>query len=327
MKVALCFLISGKQIINKEQLWIKWLSENKDLFNIYFHYKDYNTISSPWIKQYAIPQKYIVETSYYYVVPAYMALLNYASQHDKDNQWFIFLTESCVPIISPLKFRELFLSFYDCSILNWKKPWWNVNFCKRANLKYIPSEYHFGHDPYFILKREDTQSLIKVHTVKTEEHFLYRFICQGAIANESVFAILFYILKKLETKYLIKADTHATDWSRPSSPTSPHVFNADSNKLEDVQFICQFLEANKYTMFLRKVGPDFPDHLLEDIIYKDIDLKENKERKKRVWKMGWITFFKMNSKLHAFGIGCLLFFVCYLTSSLPESIFNHISNI
>ena len=51
MKIALCFLISGKQIVNKEELWIKWLSENKDLFNIYFHYKDYNTISSPWIKK------------------------------------------------------------------------------------------------------------------------------------------------------------------------------------------------------------------------------------------------------------------------------------
>ena len=309
MKVALCFLISGKQHVNKEHIWIKWLSENKDLFNIYFHYKDYATIFSPWIKKHALPQNYIVETSYYHVVPAYMSLLSYALKHDNKNQWFIFLTESCVPIISPLKFKELFLSFYDCSILNWRKPWWNVNFCKRANLKHIPQEFHFGHDPYFLLKREDAESLIKVYTVKTEEHFFFRFICQGAIANESVFAILFYILKKLETKYLINAATHATDWSRPTSPTSPHVFNADSNKLEDIQFICKFLDTNKYTMFLRKVGPDFPDHLLEDIIYKDNELKERKER---VWKLEWILFFKMNTYLPALGVGIFLYFLCYL---------------
>jgi hypothetical protein len=313
MKVSLCFLISGKQNVNKEQLWIKWLSENKDLFNIYFHYKDYNTISSLWIKKHALPQNYIVETSYYHVVPAYMSLLNYALKLDKENQWFIFLTESCVPIISPLKFKELFLSFYDCSILNWRKPWWNVNFCKRANLKHIPQEFHFGHDPYFLLKREDAESLIKEISLNPQIFNIYKKVCQGAIANESVFAILFYILKKLETKYLINASTHATDWSRPTSPTSPHVFSSITDHNKDQQFICKFLETNKYTMFLRKVGPDFPDHLLEDIIYKDNELEERKER---VWKLEWIFFLKMNTYLPALGIGLFLYFVCYLTQSL-----------
>ena len=319
MKVALCFLISGKQNVNKEQLWIKWLSENKDLFNIYFHYKDYATIFSPWIKKHALPQNYIVETSYYHVVPAYMSLLCYASKHDKQNQWFIFLTESCVPIISPLKFQELFLSFYDCSILNWRKPWWNIQLCKRANLHNIPSNFHFGHDPYFILKREDAESLIKVYTVKTEEHFIYRLICQGKVANESVFAILFYILKKLETKYLIKSATHATDWSRPTSPTSPHVFSLITDHNKDQEFICQFCKDNKYTMFLRKVGHDFPNKILEDIIYKDNELEERKER---VWKLEWILFFKMNTYLPALGVGIFLYFVCYLTQSLARSFFS-----
>ena len=313
MKVALCFLISGKQNVNKEQLWIKWLSENKDLFNIYFHYKDYATIFSPWIKKHALPQNYIVETSYYHVVPAYMSLLSYAHKHDNKNQWFIFLTESCVPIISPLKFKELFLSFYDCSILNWRKPWWNVNFCKRANLKHIPQDFHFGHDPYFLLKREDAESLIKEISLNPQIFNIYKKVCQGAIANESVFAILFYILKKLETKYLINAATHATDWSRPTSTTSPHVFSSITDHNKDEQFICQFCKNNKYTMFLRKVGPDFPDHLLEDIIYKDNELEERKER---VWKLEWIFFLKMNTYLPALGIGLFLYFVCYLTQSL-----------
>ena len=118
---------------------------------------------------------------------------------------------------------------------------------------------------------------------------------------------------------MINAATHATDWSRPTTPTSPHVFNMNSNKLEDVQFICNFLETNKYTMFLRKVGTDFPDHLLEDIIYKDNELEERKER---VWKLEWILFFKMNTYLPALGIGILLYFLCYLTQSLARSFFN-----
>ena len=316
MKVALCFLISGKQIVNKEQLWIKWLSENKDLFNIYFHYKDYATISSPWIKKYTLPSNYIVKTSYYHVVSAYLSLLSYALVHDKDNQWFIFLTESCIPIISPLKFRELFLSFYDCSILNWKRPWWNINFCKRANLHLLSKDLHFGHDPYFILKREDVSALIREIYVNPS---IYKIVCQGIIANESIFAILFYMLKKLDTKYLIKSATHATDWSRPTSPTSPHLFNDGSNKLEDLQFICQFLGKNKYTMFLRKVETDFSDYLLEDIIYKDNDLKE---RITRIWRLEWIIFIKMKTYLIALGIGLLLYFLCYLTQTLARSFFS-----
>lgn len=319
MKVALCFLISGKQNVNKEQLWIKWLSENKDLFNIYFHYKDYATIFSPWIKKHALPQNYIVETSYYHVVPAYMSLLSYAHKHDNKNQWFIFLTESCVPIISPLKFKELFLSFYDCSILNWRKPWWNVNFCNRANLKHIPQEFHFGHDPYFLLKREDVETLIKEISLNPQIFNIYKKVCQGAIANESVFAILFYILKKLDTKYLINAATHATDWSRPTSTTSPHVFSSITDHNKDNDFIYHFLKDNKYTMFLRKVGPDFPNDLLEDIIYKDNELEERKER---VWKLEWILFFKMNTYLPALGVGIFLYFVCYLTQSLARSFFS-----
>ena len=72
-------------------------------------------------------------------------------------------------------------------------------------------------------------------------------------------------------------------------------------------------------MFLRKVGTDFPDHLLEDIIYKDNELEERKER---VWKLEWILFFKMNTYLPALGVGIFLYFVCYLTQSLARSFFS-----
>ena len=268
MKVALCFLISGKQIVNKEQIWIKWLNdfENKDLFNIYFHYKDYNTISSPWIKQHAIPHNYIAQTSYYYVVPAYMNLLAYGLKHDKENQWFIFLTESCVPILSPTQFEALFLSYHNYSILNWRKPWWNIDLVKRANLNKLKKNLQFGHDPYFVLKREDVLSLIKGLSLSPALFNIYKIVCRGAVANESVFAILFYLLGLLESKNMINAATHATDWSRQSSPTSPHIFSAISNKNADQQFISQFLQINKYTLFLRKVAPDFSD----DIIYDKI---------------------------------------------------------
>ena len=44
MKVALCFIINYHQILNKENIWIKWIEKNKDIINVYFHYRDYNSI-------------------------------------------------------------------------------------------------------------------------------------------------------------------------------------------------------------------------------------------------------------------------------------------
>ena len=111
MKIALCFLISGEHSLKKEYIWRKWIEQNKDIINIYFHYKDYSKIESKWIKQHAIPNSYIVETSYYDVVPAYMSLMYFAMTKDTQNTWFCMLTESCVPLISPFQFREIF--FYN----------------------------------------------------------------------------------------------------------------------------------------------------------------------------------------------------------------------
>ena len=78
MKVALCFLISYNETINKEATWKKWIEPNKDIINTYFHYKDYSKISSQWVKSKCIPKNYIVQTDYLHVVPAYMSLLKFS---------------------------------------------------------------------------------------------------------------------------------------------------------------------------------------------------------------------------------------------------------
>ena len=90
-------------------------------------------------------------------------------------------------------------------------------------------------------------------------------ICAGGLANESLFAIIFYACKQLNNTQLISSPTHATDWSRMTSSTSPYLFK-DANKT-DINFIEKFIKENKYTMFIRKVSPEFPDTILEKYIY------------------------------------------------------------
>ena len=271
MKVALCFIISYQHILNKEQLWIDWIKPNQDILNVYFHYKDINMIKSPWIKMYSIPPQYTHQTTYYNVVPAYMSLLSYAFKHDIENVWFSMLTDSCVPIISPAKFRQLFLDNYQASIFSWRPAHWNVDIHRRANLRLVKKELRLANDPWFTLTRQHVHKCILFMVGK---HALYEQINAGGLANESIFAIMLQTFNELTNKQnlpisntLINEQCNLTDWTRMSSPTSPYLFKDPTP--ENINIIKNLLKENKYSMFLRKVAPNFPNEVLLELMDTD----------------------------------------------------------
>jgi len=267
MKIALCFIINYQHILNKEDIWKEWIEENKDIINVYFFYKDLKKIESQWIKEHTIPPNYIFETSYYHVIPAYLSVLNFAVKHDEQNKWFCMLTDSCCPIISPKRFRYLFYKHYNQSLFSWKTAWWNPDFHKRANLAKLPKELWLAHDPWFVLTRENVKQVF--HFVSTQKT-ITKTICDGGLANESLFAIIFKLYKELDVpskSHINCVVTHLADWNRRSSTTSPHVFK-DANE-EDIKFIDKELAKNYYAMFIRKVSPEFPDKILTHYIYEN----------------------------------------------------------
>jgi len=260
MKVALCFIISYEHILQKEKLWIDWIQPNKDIINVYFHYKDINKITSPWIKARTIPPEKCQQTSYYHVVPAYMALLSFAFNHDSDNMWFCMLTDSCVPIISPQKFRSLFFNHFQASIFKWQPAYWDIRIHRRANLRLLKQEYWLANDPWFTLTRSHVHKCIIFLAAK---HGIYKQVNEGGLANESIFAIILQTFKELTNPFtLINESTTITDWTRMSNPTSPYLFKEATE--ENIQLICNNLKENKYALFLRKVHKSFPsDKLIE----------------------------------------------------------------
>jgi hypothetical protein len=263
MKIALCFIISYDHILNKEEIWKEWIEFNKDIINVYFYYKDYKKIKSQWIREHAIPLKYIHETNYYHVIPAYLSVMSFAVSHDITNNWFFMLTDSCCPIISPKRFRYMFYNNHNKSIMSWKPAWWNPSFCKRANLHLLPKELHLGNDPWFVLKREHVLQILCF--VNKQKDIIHK-ISSGAIANESLFAIILYCYRQLDIDGpVISASTHIADWSRMKNATSPHVFKEANEK--DIKFIDSELNKNKYSMFIRKVAPEFPNDILKKYIY------------------------------------------------------------
>ncbi len=269
IKVALCFIISYEHILKKEQLWIDWIRPNKDIINIYFHYKDINLIKSPWIKLYTIPPELVQPTSYYNVVPAYMSVLSYAFHHDIKNQWFCLLTDSCVPIISPQKFRELFFGFCCASIMGSKPAYWDITLHRRANLRLLNREYWLANDPWFTLSRKHVQQCLIFLAGK---HGIYEKVNMGGLANESIFAIILQTFKELtNNKTYINSSTTICDWSRMSTPTSPYLFSEINETNKNI--IIKLLKDNKYAMFLRKVNKSIKDEDIKQFWSIDLNHK------------------------------------------------------
>jgi len=268
MKIALCFIINYEHILNKESIWREWIEYNKDIINVYFYYKDLKKIKSKWILEHTIPPNCIHYTSYFFVIPAYLSLLQFALQHDSQNKWFCMLTDSCCPIISPKRFRYLFYKHYNNSIFSWKQAWWNPEFHKRANLSKLPKEIWLANDPWFTLTRENVNQTI--HFIKYQPAIV-KTICDGGLANESLFAIILHFANELNTGEknggrVINAVSHITDWNRLSSSTSPHLFK-EANE-QDILFIDKELERNHYAMFIRKIAPEFPNEIVRHYIYE-----------------------------------------------------------
>jgi hypothetical protein len=295
MKVALCFIISYDHILQKEEYWIKWIESNKDLFNIYFHYKEKRKIKSKWILNHCIPEKYIKQTSYYDVVPAYMSLLIYAYETNKNNQWFCMLTDSCVPIISPEKFRELFFNNYKKSIIRCGNAHWNIDLHRRANLRLLSKEYHLSNDPWFTLCRYHIHLCILFIVGQNKT---YNTINDGGLANESIFAVILQTFKELNKSRILNTSATICDWSRMANPTSPHLFD-ECTKLDE-NIIKKLLQDNPYALFLRKVKYEFPDEKLIEL--SSWDLMNNKNKNKNNYKKYFLVLF------------CFLFFfftICF----------------
>ncbi len=129
-KIALCFLIYEE--IYNEDLWYEWLKNiDKTKYNIYIHYKNNKPLK--YFEQYKIKER--VETCWgcIGVVLAQNAILREALK-DKDNEHFIWLSDSCIP----------FKNFnYIYNYLDPTKSYFNMGFDNhifpRANnaLKYI----------------------------------------------------------------------------------------------------------------------------------------------------------------------------------------------
>jgi hypothetical protein len=131
-------------------------------------------------------------------------------------------------------------------------------------------------------------------------------ICNGGLANESLFAIILYYYKQFDklNESVIKSVTHIADWSRMETSTSPHLFkNADE---KDLKFIDLSIEQNKYVIFIRKIAPEFPNDILKHYIYE-----KNKDNDNILILREPIIFTYIKIKKYLFIFSLIFIFLCY----------------
>jgi hypothetical protein len=100
-KVAFLFLVIND--INYPTIWENYFRGNEDKISIYCHPKNPEKVETPWLKNNIIP--HIVETGWGYITNAYFTLF-YEALKNPQNQKFVVISESCLPLKS-------FNAFYD----------------------------------------------------------------------------------------------------------------------------------------------------------------------------------------------------------------------
>jgi hypothetical protein len=98
-KIAFLFLTIGD--INQPNIWTNYFNnfkKNSDKYSIYVNPKFPELVKTEWVKNNIITDR-VQNTEWGLIVRAYHNLLKEA-MHDPDNQKFIFISESCIPLKS-----------------------------------------------------------------------------------------------------------------------------------------------------------------------------------------------------------------------------------
>lgn len=243
-KVALLFLTNAHP--NHPKLW-QTLLEASDNYNVYIHSKD--PISIPFFQQYRIDT--IVSTSWSIHVRAWQVLIQ-AALKNPENQWFAFLSESCIPLYS---LDRIYKSILDdpSSHIAFAGPWWPT-YSPREIQELYP-EFRMGNHEWMLLNRKHAE-------IVAQDRAIIRIISKHPNDQESYFGCLFAVYNCLHE---ICNHTHTyINWKyAEDAGCHPYTFRA-VNAFNDA------LIAEAYAsraLFARKFSKDYPEDVLLKMIY------------------------------------------------------------
>lgn len=255
-----CFLATRDLV--KEHIWREWFDGLERLqfkFSIVVHCPR-DKIRSDWLTQFLLPDDRVRKTAWGWLVMAMMSMYDYAvAAHPAE--WYTLHSETCAPLVSPARFIETFNKHKHNSFVSCSKAWWNPLSMKRANLHLFPPAMRLVHSQWCIFCHEDLSQMVGLPKTDKRINQVLTTVMRGKIADESYAAILLLIINNL--KNVISKPTTLVDWKR-NNLSHPHTFDA-WNKQDEI-IVRDMMQNGSECMFIRKVGPNFPDHILRMFI-------------------------------------------------------------
>jgi hypothetical protein len=259
--VTFCFIVT--QDLVKEHIWREWFDGLQQLrfkFAIVVHCSATHSgnVKSEWLRQHFIPADCMRPTAWGWIVNAMMSMHEHALRACPA-AWYSSHTETCVPMVSPEKFIYIFNKRKQHSLISYDKAWWNPLKVKRANLHLLPPTMHLVHSAWCIFCHEDLSQMVNLS--KTDERMkqVLHTVATGHVADESYAAILLLNINNL--KNVINRPTTLVDWKRTPNGNNPHTFVEWTPQDETIVRKIKNNAKHEY-MFMRKVAPTFPDHVL-----------------------------------------------------------------
>lgn len=252
-KIALLFLTISN--IYHESHWQDFLKNNESRYSIYIHSKESLAPNSAF-KQYEMQEK--TENTWANTMKAQIAVLKEALK-DPDNQKFIFLSESSLPlqdfdtVYSTVMATENSIFPY-CSNIHQDKLrsgtfWTYLNYEPARILYPIPEKFQHKNPMWVVLNRKHAQLMV-------DDKIFIEIVCRYTNDQEHYPSTFLAIKGLLETEVLNQQTTY-DDWIATTSSLHPFTFTnlkdsqqfnlivkALQNKLYNQQF--QYLFGRKF---------------------------------------------------------------------------------
>jgi hypothetical protein len=253
MKIALLFLTYRD--VAQAALWKSLLVEASDHFNVYIHSKE--PLQDPFWARFCL--SHTVPTTYLFHVRAWQILLKQALKNP-ENEKFIFLSESCVPLY-PLSLIHRILGQDQHSMMYYHHPWWDRT--QGREITEIPLEHRWGSSEWMILNRKHAELV-------AQDEELIEIMSHHPHDAESYFASLLS-LKGVLDEVVYRQTTYASFLE--STDTHPYLFTED-NPVNRQRLIHAKMGG---CLFARKFSTDFPEEILDTLIHHPLLISSNFE--------------------------------------------------
>jgi hypothetical protein len=246
-KIALCFLTIDN--LSQPELWSRIINKNKDKLNVYIHNKVDFVDEEYGLHNYCIKNRIETEWGKKTLVQATLNLFRTAFTHDNNNEFFILLSDTCIPLynfdyiyktINNINTNIIYSDDLENSIHNnnLHDPFFfNAKHINR--FKNLVNPYFFKiylkHSQWVLLKRNTAYFFIN-------KNFLYNYKYSFFAVDEHYFA---NICNKYKFNYLNQRITFV-NWRKNNKPETYYFLNND------------IVEEIKKTecLFMRKVPAD-----------------------------------------------------------------------